>query len=1011
MPHEFLSDEQIARYARFPAEVTVADLEQHFRLDSAALKAASAKRTPPTRLGWALQWGTVRMLGVFQPDAPTAVPEPVIGFVAEQLGVDPGCADEYRRRSQTAYEHAWEIRDSYGYTDFADGEEGLRAFLAARVWATEEGPRALFDRAVMHLLENKVLLPGLSVLSRLVSQVRKEENKRLHTALHERTPHRVREEMGGLLTVPDGERVSELENLRTEPTRTSSHGMVEALDRTSRIRGVGAGRVPVADVPAVKLDALAKYGLKSKAPTLRELGEHRKTATLLATVRHLETSSVDDALDVLDLLITSRLLNRSVREGKEDKLAALPGLRSAARRMASALQVLLSTPQAEGERVVSLPEVWNAIEEAVPREKLMEAVAAVSEQVPEDDDGAAEWRARLVKRYRTVQGFIELLLEVIDFDATEAGHPVLAALRTAAAMAPSRKHYRAADIAAHAALTGGTWKRPIFANPELEPGRIDKAAFIMCAVEHLYHALKRRDVFARGADRWGDPRARLLDGDQWQATRDKVLRALGLEAEPAGHLAELASALDAEYHRVLDGLGSNAAVQFDGGRLRIEPLGAAAEPPLMKELRSLVDAMMPRLEFPELLMEVAARTGFDREFTHISGADAPMADFRVSLCALLVAEACNIGLVPVEKPGTDALTRARLQQVDQGYVRAETISAANARLIQAQAGIGIVSTWGGGLIASADGMRFVVPTTNLHARANPKYFGPRKRGATWLNVVNDRVMGLGGLMVPGTLRDSLYILDAIHARDGGDKPEVVVTDTASYSDIVFGLFAICGYQFSPRIADLADTRLWRTNTRAVYGPLDQMSRHTVHLDRIRAHWEDMLRVAGSLTTGAVRGYDLVRMLSREGRPTGLGEAFAHYGRIFKTLHLLQFLHDEGYRRMITAQLNVSEGRHGLGRKICFGNRGELKQRYREGLEDQIGALGLALNAVVWWNSLYIDAAVNRLRADGFPVTEDMCARLSPLGYDHINFLGSYAFPHPEIETGLRPLRDPDSGPE
>jgi TnpA family transposase len=54
----------------------------------------------------------------------------------------------------------------------------------------------------------------------------------------------------------------------------------------------------------------------------------------------------------------------------------------------------------------------------------------------------------------------------------------------------------------------------------------------------------------------------------------------------------------------------------------------------------------------------------------------------------------------------------------------------------------------------------------------------------------------------------------------------------------------------------------------------------------------MLRVAGSLTTGTVRAYDLIRMISRDGRPTGLGEAFAHYGRIFKTLHILQVLHDE-----------------------------------------------------------------------------------------------------------------------
>ncbi|OKI22866.1 hypothetical protein A6A08_18075 [Nocardiopsis sp. TSRI0078] len=783
------------------------------------------------------------------------------------------------------------------------------------------------------------------------------------------------------------------------------------MDRTSQISGIGAGKVQVDDVPQIKLEALARYGIRAKAPALADLVQDRREATLLATVRHLETVSVDDALDVLEVLITSKLLNCAVREGNEDKLRALPDLKSAAKKMAAAMDVLINTPQATTTRVVSLAEVWNAIEEVVPREKLMEAVKTIAEQVPEDEDEAAEWRARLVKRYRTVQGFIELLVEVIDFDAVEAGRPVLHALTTAAAMARSRKHYKAEDIAAHAELTTGSWKRPIFANPDLEDGRIDKAAFLMCVIEHLHRALKRRDVFARGADRWGDPRARLLSGPLWEATRERVLTALELDAEPAGHLAALSSALEAGYTRDLDGLGANTAIQFTDGRLRVQPLQAAPEPPLMGEFRALVDAMVPRLDLPDLLMEVAARTGFIDFFTRQDGADAGMDDFATSVCALLVAEAYNIGLTPVAEVGVPALTLGRLQQVDRAYVSTENLRAANARLIQAQTQIGVTAAWGGGSIASADGIRFVVPSQNLHARANPKYFGLRKRGATWLNVVNDQVMGLGGLVVPGTVRDSLYILDALHARDGGPKPEMVITDTAFYSDIVFGLFAICGYQFSPRIADLGDTRLWRTNTSAVYGPLDQMSRHTVRLGTVRDHWADMLRLAGSLTTGAVRGYDLVRMLSREGRPTGLGDAFAHYGRIFKTLHLLQFLHDEPYRRMIGAQLNVSESRHQLARKICFGNRGELRQRYRQGLEDQLGALGLVLNAVVWWNSLYIDAAVTQLRAEGFPATEEMCARLSPLGLDHINFLGSYAFPHPDAYEGLRPLRDPASAPE
>jgi alpha-galactosidase len=64
---------------------------------------------------------------------------------------------------------------------------------------------------------------------------------------------------------------------------------------------------------------------------------------------------------------------------------------------------------------------------------------------------------------------------------------------------------------------------------------------------------------------------------------------------------------------------------------------------------------------------------------------------------------------------------------------------------------------------------FVLPVKTLWAGPNPRYFGLRHRGATWLNVVNDQVMGIGGLVVPGTLRDSLFILDAIHNRDGGPK--------------------------------------------------------------------------------------------------------------------------------------------------------------------------------------------------------------------------------------------------
>ncbi|MCT9935104.1 transposase [Planotetraspora sp. A-T 1434] len=61
--------------------------------------------------------------------------------------------------------------------------------------------------------------------------------------------------------------------------------------------------------------------------------------------------------------------------------------------------------------------------------------------------------------------------------------------------------------------------------------------------------------------------------------------------------------------------------------------------------------------------------------------------------------------------------------------------------------------------------------------------------------------------------------------------------------------------------------------------------------------------------------------------------------------------------------------------------------------------------------LYLDAAVKQLREQGFPVTDAMCARLSPIFYEHIDFLGRYAFTRADVTTGLRPFHKAAQQPE
>ena len=74
---------------------------------------------------------------------------------------------------------------------------------------------------------------------------------------------------------------------------------------------------------------------------------------------------------------------------------------------------------------------------------------------------------------------------------------------------------------------------------------------------------------------------------------------------------------------------------------------------------------LPRVELPELLLEVQAWTGFASDFTHVTEQGARADDLPISVCAVLLAEACNVGLEPLVRPDIQALTRARLAWIHQ----------------------------------------------------------------------------------------------------------------------------------------------------------------------------------------------------------------------------------------------------------------------------------------------------------------------------------------------------------
>jgi TnpA family transposase len=421
-------------------------------------------------------------------------------------------------------------------------------------------------------------------------------------------------------------------------------------------------------------------------------------------------------------------------------------------------------------------------------------------------------------------------------------------------------------------------------------------------------------------------------------------------------LAALTLELDSTYRTAVARLPDYPAVRFefaaDKHELVLSKLDKTDEPASLTASRGKVLGMLPRVDLPELLLEIAARTGFTAAFTHLSEHTARAADLHVSLCAVLMAEACNTGLEPLIQGDVSALKRDQLSWVDQNYIRDATLALANKTLVATQKSLALARMWGGGELASADGMRFRVPVRSAPGGPNPKYFGIG-RGITWYNLVPDQFFGLNYITVLGTLCDSL-ILPAVKLEQQTELQHTQTitdtdtdTDTGAYSDVVFGLFRFLGYRFSPRLADVGGTRFWPIDSKADCGLLYDISAN--QLSSVRSglrHWDDMLRLTGSLKLGRVSVAGIPNTLQIRNKPARLAQAIAEFGCVDKTPHTLTYIDDETKRRDTLPQLNRGEGRHSVAQAVFHGKRGELRQYYREGQKDQLNAHGRVFNMIV-----------------------------------------------------------------
>ncbi len=457
MPVEFLTEEQKKQYGKFCGEPNETQLARYFHLNEADRVLISKRRGGQNKIGVALQLTSVRFLGAFLPDI-TLAPENVKDFLVRQIPiVDADSPLDYAQRETTRREHTALIRKHYGYREFSTPPLAFRLsrILYSRVWINNERPSLMFDFATAWLLENKVLLPGVSTLSRLVAEVRTRADNRLWKYLSSLPSDEQKVKLELLLQVPEGKRISNFDSYRKGPTTISGPSFNEAVARYLELKDFDMCALNFAPIPPVRLKILARHAGIISMHKIARMPDEKRLAILVAFVKAFDIIALDDSLDVLDLLITN-IAGVAKSLGQKNRLRSLKDLDKSALTLAEVCSLILDDEIDENK-------LREAIFAKTPRTQLQASVTTVHSLARPSDD---KFHVELVEQYSRIRRFLPSLLKDIILKAAPAGERVLNAFRYLAMHDKSRKPIL---VNPPTDIVATSWRRLVFDEARLSP--------------------------------------------------------------------------------------------------------------------------------------------------------------------------------------------------------------------------------------------------------------------------------------------------------------------------------------------------------------------------------------------------------------------------------------------------------------------------------------------------------------------------------------------------------------
>ncbi len=964
---QFLSKRQRYHPISLPPALSDEEMARDWTL-SEGDRQEVAKYRKSYRLYVAIQICAVRLYGRFLTQVPDVSPR-IINYLGGQLDLPPSLSVEVPEREATYLEHRQNVLKHLGFQRFDErSQEQLKTGLEPQA---QQGvlPDELFQHAERYLLDQRILLPGPSVLERLIIHLCSQVHLQLFEAVFQRLSPELRQAIDRLLTVPESEQRSYFYRLKEYPPAATLSSIQSYLQRYQAVTETGMGDVEIQTLSPAFLDYLFQQAKRYSATDLKRFADPKRYALMIGFLQETRKILLDHLVTMHDQYVME--ICRQAKNSHEKNHRALR------KRQKPAIDVVLDITHLildwPDDQPFSKQDIWSQVGEAPLRSSLQD----LHEFKRLEERGYGDL---LLARYPSLRKYFADFIH-LPFAAKQGNAPLIQAIEMV-------RKLDAGDVKRlpPTAPTGFVPKELRRALKD-QTGNLNRNAWEMGLALAIKDALRSGDLYLPQSKQHVSFWDLTLSETRWQEVRTSAFTEL---QQPPKQEAK--AVLTQQFHETSDlakrRFESDDFAEIQDGKLKLKRYDKIVLPPSVTTLQKVIDARLPSIRIEQLLMEVDQRTGFSRHFKPVQAHQARPAHFYKTLMATLISQATNLGVVSMSASVKD-MTVDRLRHVLHDFVREETLTAASAEIVNRHHQLPLSGVQGTGTLSSSDAQRFGIRASSLLASYYPRYYGYYEKAIGLYTHVSDQYSVFSTKVISCSPREALYVLDGLLENNTILQIREHTTDTHGFTEMIFALCHLLGFYFMPRIRDLKDQQLYRVDRTVDYSVFTPLLTKTADLDIVEEQWEEMIRVVLSLKQRTAPAHVVVQRLTNRFPSDRLSKAFTNLGRIIKTQYILRYLTDPNLRRTVQLQLNKGEYRHKLPRRVFFADQGEFTTGDYEEIMNKASCLSLVSNAILYWNTIQIHDIVENLRSQGEDIDQETLSHISLLPFKHVVPNGMY----------------------